>query len=173
MAYGFSELIAKYRSDGVLLDTNLLLLLLVGAVDPRLVPRFKRTNQFVRRDFDLLVRFIGAFERRSVTAHVLTETSNLGGQLGEPLRSRFFRTLFKAIEDLDEIPTPSIEASRHESLAPAIRERLGLTDSILIVTASAPRLVLTDDETLVGELASRGLDAVNFDLIRNFGLPLR
>lgn len=171
MLPGFSDLIAKYCRDGVLLDTNLLLLLLVGAVDRRLVPKFKRTSQFVERDFDLLVRFVAAFERRSVTAHILTETSNLGGQLGEPLRSRFFRVLFGAIEDLDEIAIPSVEASRSESIAPAIRERLGLTDSILIVTASAPRLVLTDDETLVGELASRRLDAINFDLIRDFGAP--
>jgi hypothetical protein len=36
-------LIEKHRAKGVLVDTNLLVLLLVGAVNKQRIPRFKRT----------------------------------------------------------------------------------------------------------------------------------
>ena len=39
-------LIEKYASRGVLVDTNILLLFVVGAFDRELIPRFKRTSHF-------------------------------------------------------------------------------------------------------------------------------
>jgi hypothetical protein len=47
-------LIGKHRSKGVLVDTNLLVLLLVGLVNKRRIRRFKRTRDFTPADFDLL-----------------------------------------------------------------------------------------------------------------------
>ena len=39
-------LIAKYRSGGVLVDSNLLVLLLVGSVNKQRILDFKRTQDF-------------------------------------------------------------------------------------------------------------------------------
>lgn len=78
--------LAPYRRAGVLMDTNLLLLYLVGAFDPEEVPRFKRTSQFTPADFALLVRFLELFQRIVTTPHVLTEAGNLAGQLADHLR---------------------------------------------------------------------------------------
>lgn len=40
-------LIAKYHDRGLLIDTNLLLLFVVGLFDSGLITQFKRTKQFV------------------------------------------------------------------------------------------------------------------------------
>ena len=37
------ERIPKYKHKGLLVDTNLLLLYLIGELEPRLISRFKRT----------------------------------------------------------------------------------------------------------------------------------
>ena len=41
-----AALIDKHRGKGVFVDTNLFVLLLVGLVNPRRIPEFKRTQDF-------------------------------------------------------------------------------------------------------------------------------
>lgn len=154
------ELVARHRSHGVLLDTNVLLLLLVGQTDRRLISRHKRTTQFRPLDFDLLVRFLGGFERRLVTPHILTETSNLGGQVGNPDRAKFFRILQVSLGAFEEVTTESRAASEVEE---HLFGRLGLTDAVTLVAAARPCLVLTDDQALAEALSARAVDVVRFN----------
>jgi hypothetical protein len=51
-------LIEKHRSMGVLVDSNLLVLFLVGQVNKRRILQFKRTQDFAIEDFDTLSRLI-------------------------------------------------------------------------------------------------------------------
>lgn len=70
----------------VLVDTNILLLLMVGAADREAIARFKRTKQrFSPDDFDIATGFLRQFSRIATTASILTETSNLAFQLEPPL----------------------------------------------------------------------------------------
>ena len=48
------------RNRGVLIDTNLLVLLIVGLVNPLRIARFKRTSHYNFADWDLLT---GILER--------------------------------------------------------------------------------------------------------------
>jgi hypothetical protein len=77
----FDELIAKCRANGLFLDSNLLLLLLIGAVERGLVIRFKRTRVFLQEDYDLLCDVVAQFTRVVTTPHVLAEVSNLATAL--------------------------------------------------------------------------------------------
>jgi hypothetical protein len=47
-------LIQTYGVNGVVLDTNVLLLHIVGSLDPELLGKIKRTNQFEASDYTLL-----------------------------------------------------------------------------------------------------------------------
>jgi hypothetical protein len=55
--------IIAYRRKGILVDTNLLLLLIVGATPS--IKNFKRTNMYDSSDYELLVRLIDQFETSS------------------------------------------------------------------------------------------------------------
>ena len=68
-------LIQKYHSRGVLVDTNILLLRFVGDFDRDLIPRFKRTAQFVVEDYDLLKRLLVRFNSTITTPHILAEVN--------------------------------------------------------------------------------------------------
>ena len=64
-------------SAGLLVDTNLLVLFAVGTVNRNRIETFKRTCQYTKAEYDLLVRVLGNFERLYTVAHVLAEVSNL------------------------------------------------------------------------------------------------
>ena len=61
----------------VLLDTNLLLLLIVGLFDKKLIGKHKRTKEFSEDDFELLINSINGVHTIWVTTHCLAEVSNL------------------------------------------------------------------------------------------------
>src|ERR1035438_86249 len=76
---------------GLLVDTNLLVLFAVGTVNRNVIETFKRTCQYTKADYDLLVRVLGNFERLYTVAHVLAEVSNLTDLRGaERLQVRQF-----------------------------------------------------------------------------------
>ena len=75
-------LIGKYRNVGVLVDTNILLLHVVGSTNKQRITQFKRTRErFTIEDFDLLQRILCLFSKVTTTQSILTEVSNLGSRI--------------------------------------------------------------------------------------------
>jgi len=161
MKNAVAELIGRHWSRGVLIDTNVLLLLFVGGFDRDLVPRFKRTRQFTPEDYDLLARLVEAFERIVTTPNILSEVNSLCGQLGEPARTEYFRIFARRIRTLDEHYVASKDVSTIEQFP-----KLGLTDSGILHLAGEQYLVLTDDFELEGFLRNAKIHVLNFNHIR-------
>ena len=61
----------------IVVDTNLLLLLVIGITDRSLIAKHKRTRSFEAEDFDLLVSVLAGYDQVVVTPHIMTEVSNL------------------------------------------------------------------------------------------------
>jgi rRNA-processing protein FCF1 len=149
------------RSKGLIIDTNLLLLYIVGSLDPNLIRKHKRTSQFGIEDFRLLDDFLGQFERFVTTPNVLTEVSNLLSQIGDEVATRLRIRLRALIEIFQEEYIASTEAAGAEEF-----QRLGLTDAAILLLSKEDLLVLTDDIHLYLALQRRGIEAVNFNYIR-------
>lgn len=154
-------LFPKYRNKGLLLDANLLLLYLVGELDVKLVPSFKRTRAFTVEDFLLLKAVVSFFPILVTIPGVLAEVNSLAGHL-DGRRQTAFRTLFeRKIRVLKEDYAPSREAA----YSPAFR-RLGLTDAAIILACRDKYLALSADFPLTQFVESNFLDVVNFNHIR-------
>ena len=83
--------IKQYRRKGIIVDTNLLLLALIGGTPS--VVEFKRTRGYTNEDYRLLLTMIDQFERLVSTPHILAEVSNLtNGLYGSKLHD-FYATL--------------------------------------------------------------------------------
>src|ERR1035441_627950 len=95
-------LIEKHRAKGVLVDTNLLVLFLVGTVNRQRITNFKRTGDFTIEDYELLARLIGWFGKLIATPHVLSQVSDLTDRAGGELVAS--RALLKrlVIEQIEE-----------------------------------------------------------------------
>ena len=150
----------------VLLDTNLLVLLVVGSSNRDLIERHKRTKTFTRDDFDLLATTINSAPKVSATSQVLAETSNLVAQIGEPLRSVLMQQLALIIRAIDEEHVDAQAACQHEAFT-----RLGVTDCGILEHLSAnTTLLLTDDLNLYLEASRLGYLAQNFNHLRQQSL---
>ena len=152
-----AQTVARYVGAGVLVDTNLLLMYLVGAHDPGEIPRFKRTKQFTAGDHALLTGFLGLFRQVVTTPHILTEVSNLAGQLADHTRTGVFETLGAGIGLFDERHTPASDLAEDPAFP-----RFGITDTAVLREAKGRYLVLTDDFRLSQYLQSEGVDVFNF-----------
>lgn len=157
------HLIGRYRSAGVLVDTNLLLLYFVGLYDQGLIERWGRTNdRFVSVDYDTLLLLLERFDRWVVTPHVLTEVSNLLGYLAEPAKTECRQLFGQTIRSLmEEKRTSGDVLSKHH-----IFLSLGIADASIADAAAGLYLVLTDDFDLYGYLANEGIGVLNFNEIR-------
>ena len=141
-----------------LVDSNLLVLLIVGRVDRNLIGRHRRLKQYTPEDYDQLVEVLADAERIIVTPNTLTETANLlafqRGGIGLALASE----LQSLIEQEVEVVVPSIKAAERPEF-----HRLGLTDAALLEIASKDRRLLTADMKLYGAaLAQDANSALNF-----------
>jgi hypothetical protein len=159
------ELMRKHRAKGVLIDTNLLVLYLVGTVNRGRILNFKRTADFTVRDYDQLVRLIKWFGKIIATPHVLSQVSDLTDLSGHELIA--VRKAFKSqVEKIDE----HYDASRVIVEDPSF-EGFGLTDAAIASASSRGLLVLTTDTRPHLVLQTRGIDALNFNhlRLRNWG----
>jgi len=157
-------LIEKHRGTGVLIDSNLLVLHLVGTVNRERIKTFKRTQAYSFEDFDLLEWLISCFSRLFTTPHVLTEVSNLTGGLSGRERADMRRLIRLVVDEMQESFDESKTVVRH-----ACFDRLGLTDAAIATLCERGILVLTNDLDLYVALQTSGADAVNFNHIRNLG----
>ena len=142
----------------VYLDANLLVLLVVGETDSKLIAKHKRLSEFDEEDYERLVRLVSSMGQILVTPNTLTEASNLLAQHGEPEKSRIFEVLRILIEEYEEIVVTSQIASRNREF-----KRLGLTDAVLLEVISNEKPLLTVDLDLYLSAINREVDsAFNF-----------
>jgi hypothetical protein len=156
------KILNRHRQSGVAIDSNLLLLLWIGSFDRSLITRFKRTQKYTEADFDLLFNLLKRVRLIVTTPHILTEVTNLAGQLPEQMAEEFRSEIRNVVEQISE---------RYFSFKIAAAEAcfisLGLTDCTLTLLARRKILVLTDDLPLYAKLNSDGLAVINFTHIRS------
>ncbi len=157
-------LIRRHRANGIIVDTNILLLYFLGRFDPQEIPRFKRTRQFTSDDYDLLALLLRRFDKLLTTPNILTEVNSFSGQMGEPLRTLFFKKLAEEMSLMDE---HYLESRHTTNLSQFVK--LGLTDTGILSLAQRSRLVLTDDFPLAQHLQAAGIDVINFNHVRVAG----
>jgi rRNA-processing protein FCF1 len=157
----------KRRPQGIrhrrklLVDTNILLLYIVGSLSPDQIARHKRTDTFTVEDFLLLDRQLDRFGGIVVTPNVLTEVSNLLGYTDERTRQALLAWLGAQVSALDECFVPSREAVEDAEFS-----RLGLTDATILSCPTQDLTVLTDDVHLYLALQRRGVEVINFNHLR-------
>jgi len=149
------------RTGGLLVDTNLLVLFAIGAVSRNRIEQFKRTRQYTKGDYDLLLRVFQQCKQLYTVAHVLAEVSNLTDLPG-PERQQARQVLKETILLLNETEMPSIRAAEHR-----LYKGLGLVDAAIATVAHDYNCaVLTDDLDLYLALIRENVPAFNFTHLR-------
>lgn len=117
----FLELFTKYRKYGILIDTNILLLFVVGSMNPDLIPRVSRTANFSFQDFQIVEKAIDFFDKKITTTHILTEVSDLIDR--EEIQEGFRSYIEMAVEQI----IGNSQVIRNEMFS-----KFGLTDAAIL-----------------------------------------
>ncbi|MDP8240607.1 MAG: PIN domain-containing protein [Candidatus Hatepunaea meridiana] len=161
--YHFDDVFLQYKSKGILIDSNLLLLYFIGKYSPDRITKFKRTSIFTIDDFDIIESVFQYFNKIVTTPNILTEVSNLSGQLPEGIRKDCFKEFRKIITTLNEEYYASQDISSEKQFL-----YFGLTDTGIIKAAKGKYLVFTEDMRLYNALLNLKIDVVNINHIRTY-----
>lgn len=160
------KLISKMQRNGVLLDTNLLVLLIVGLVDEKLIKTHKKLGAYTVQDFKILVGILETCKHIITTPHILAETSNLAvfGAHGN-VENRIFlalRSFLLAEKFIEKHHQASVIVDREGYL------QYGLSDIGLLEALSKDQkyVLLTDDHRFSGYAEKKNFDVLNFNHLR-------
>ena len=162
MISGVGQLISKYSSKGILIDTNVLLLLLVGLFDEGLIEQFKRTNSYNPEDYHLVGKLISQFHHIVTTPHILAELTNLSPKWKGTRLAGYFATLVEIMKQ-----TREEHICKDLILDSPLLPKIGFTDLSIMEAAKAKKcLILTDDFRAAGYLQKSGCDVINLNNLR-------
>jgi hypothetical protein len=146
----------------LLIDTNLLVLFIVGTAAKEYIAKHKKLTAFTIEDYDMLFRIISGASEVLVTPNTLTETSNLAAYIGEPARSKVLDVLRAVSRDSQERYVPSSAAAQCNEFI-----RLGLADAALLEIAAKDVTLLTTDFDLYNAALKKGAKTFNFNHLRD------
>jgi len=157
------QCIRACRRQGVVLDTNVFILFLVGCWNPHLVGSgdIKRLNSYSIDDFKLLLALLVPFSKRVVTPGIITETCNLLDTDNRKYNGAVFYALSQLLDKISESQKPS----KLLSIQPAFLQ-FGLADTSVADLADRGYLIITDDLKLQNFLETSGRFSLNFTQIR-------
>lgn len=141
----------------IIVDTQLLVLLVVGATDASLIAQHRRTLSYTRGDFHFLLDSLGNAPRFLFCPHVAAEASNLIGQHREPDRSVMMHVLRALLNNASEARITCGEAMAQAEYVP-----LGMADAAQLALYRDDAVLLTDDEKLYRAASARGAAALYF-----------
>ena len=158
------EVVVRSIRNGILLDTNLLIVFLIGMFKPELISSFKKTSSYSISDFNLIRNIVLQFNAVHVTPQILSEVSNSTFHQGimDPDFSSYVGQLISYAESSNEL---YYDKNRLISL-PRFTQ-IGFTDvSVMEVAKQTNCLVLTDDFILASILENEGHNTLNINHIR-------
>lgn len=154
------QLLIEYKNKGAIIDTPLLLLYFIGKYDINRIKTFKRTEIYSEEEFYIIGNLIlGHFSKILTTPNILTEISNLSGQL--PEKEKFYEKLKTEINILDEKYFPSKTLCENEKFS-----EFGLTDISIKFLANRKYLIITDDLPFVNFLQNKKIPVINWNWLK-------
>jgi len=154
---------------GLIVDTNLLILLIVGYFDKNYINQYKRTSTYSIKDFEILRDIVDRFELIVTTPHILAEVSNLCIDNKEPdkMSKRFGKFIMTFIDTIFKFK--EIYISKNKILILDYFKSLGLTDTALIEIARMNKYnVITDDAGVYARLSYFRIPVANMNHLRSF-----
>lgn len=143
-----------------LIDTNSLLIFIVGLINPKLINTHKRTSIYEEQDFYDLASVINDTKSLVILPNVWTEVDNLLNNFNKGYKVKYVKQVTVPIKSTSEKFLESkiaIESSAFYDL--------GITDSLLLECSKKCELLITSDSMLSDYALANGIKI--YDLVKN------
>lgn len=152
----------KCYRNGLLFDTELLLVYCVGLYDIHRLGRFKKTQNYRPEDFEFLGHMITHFNPVYVSPQILAELSNHSDMLPSEFITDYYSSILDFLKGQLELYIP-----KNDIMDQLYFSELGFADSSIIKICLEKDCVLfTSDWKLTSFVRTRGIMAVNYNEIR-------
>lgn len=152
----------KHHSNGVIIDTNIMLVYIVGHYNINYISQFKRTEDYSADDYKDIDYVLSHFRKKVITTHILAELSNISKQAWKDKQLNYFNVFGKLLERTNEH-----YINKDIILNLPLLPKLGVTDLGIIKAAKKfGCLIFTDDFPMSGYARKQGIDVLHFTHIR-------
>jgi len=149
----------------IVIDTNALLLLVVGSIDKKLINSHKRTSIYNEQDYYDLLNIIGDFKNLIILPNVWTEVDNLLNNFKGERKFYYHNVITEIIKLSTEKHIYTIDAI---NTVPFFN--LGVTDCLLLILAKQNSLLITSDSSLSDYAIANGIKVYDVVQRRNMRL---
>ena len=150
----------------VLIDTNSLLVLIIGLIDKKQITTHKRTSVFEEEDFETLLTYISDLGKLVVLPNIWTEVDNLLNGFSGDLKWNYVKTLKRVTSQSTEKYLSTFSALERLEFWD-----LGLTDTLLLQVANQCELLITSDSKLADY--AKAMNVNTLDLVEQRNIRLR
>ncbi len=158
-----NSLNSKCKRNGLLFDTELLLVFCVGLYDTSMIGNFKKTQNYNKDDFTFLNNMIFNNRPVYVSPQILGELSNHSRMLPTKIHKNYYSSILEFLKEQLEIYVP-----KNDILDELYFPDVGFADSSIIkICLDKDCVLFTSDWELTGIVRNRGITAVNYNEIRN------
>lgn len=148
-------------AKSILLDTNLLVVLVVGLLDPSMIGNHKRTKNYTPEDFESLKSVLDNYQELWITNQSVAEASNLLRHTNADNAEKLLKILSNLVSRYKES-----NISSRDIFEESCALKLGVTDAGLARKSKRVTNLLTADLDLYLEVSGRFNNAINFNHIR-------
>ena len=142
----------------IIIDTNALVVLIIGLIDPKLIKNHRRTSIYTIEDYNKLLLVIGDISRLVVLPNIWTEVDNL--------LNNFIGYKYEYVVKISEIIKNTSEKYFESELATNCEAffDLGLTDTLILECAKKCKLLITSDSKLSDYAIANGI--LVYDMVK-------
>ena len=87
----------------IVIDTNVLIILIIGGIDTKLISKHKRTNLYVENDYVYILNLIKDFDNLLVLPNIWTEVDNLMNRFPIKDKYSYIELLRKTTSEINEV----------------------------------------------------------------------
>ncbi len=151
-----------FTNRDVLLDSNLLVVLIIGLVQPLLLGT-GRVSQYDLSDLRLLKLIANKSRKLITTPFVIAEVNSLLQMNSSHYVRRCRAMLGELLVRFEEQHIPSHRLLTSE---PRLANEFGVTDMSILEVAKRGTIILTEDRPLAALLRNKGLEVLDLDTLR-------
>lgn len=142
----------------IVVDSNALVVLLVGLVDPKQISQHSRTSIYDEADFQDLLTLIDRYENILAIPNIWAEVDNLLNDFNGGHKDNYVAHIINLIQKSSERYLASTSVSLDYHFHP-----LGLTDTLILQLSKEAEFLITADSKLSDYAKSLGIQV--YDLV--------
>ncbi|HBL75208.1 MAG: hypothetical protein A2W90_06025 [Bacteroidetes bacterium GWF2_42_66] len=149
----------------IVIDSNSLIVLLLGLINPSLINKHSKTSIYDEQDFYTLMEVIKDIKTLVVLPNIWTEVDNLLNKFTGAYKTQYVQQIIQTIKESSEKYIESHTVENNYAFYD-----LGLTDTLILEIAKECEMLITSDSQLSDYARANGVTVFDLKEFKNKSL---